>query len=175
MFRFDNLLEDWACSYKPLSHDKARGSKDRAFYRVDTISAESDFVRNFATAKSPCMAYATNLDARIGKNTNTIEYTHTIYFLVKQSGQGLTKKALDDQDATECKYQSDELVQDLLAYLMDKKRSESGLKGLDIEGAEWATIPVKFNGWWICGLQMTQYVHRHLCVDATKYSTAQTV
>lgn len=171
MYRFDNLLEDWAVSYKPLSHNKARGSKDRCFYRVDTINAESDFVRNYATAKSPAMAYATNLDAKIGKNANAIEYTHTIYFLVKQSGSGLSKKALDDKDATECKYASDELVQDLLAFLMEKKRTVAALKGLDIEGAEWATIPVKYNGWWICGLELTQYVQRQLCVNPEKYNT----
>ena len=39
MFRLDNVLEDWATRYKPLSHDMAAGSKKKTFFRVTMIDS----------------------------------------------------------------------------------------------------------------------------------------
>ena len=78
MFRFDNILEEWAKRYKPLSHDP-QSAKTRTFYRLKTINMENAVMRNQNTAKSPCMAYSIVVDAEM-KNTaaNTANSTSEI-------------------------------------------------------------------------------------------------
>jgi hypothetical protein len=44
-----------------------------------------------------------------------------------------------------------------------------GLRGLQLEGAHWGTLPAMFNGWQICGLTLEQTVPRLLCVNPERY------
>jgi len=183
MFRFDNLLEKWAQMYKPLSHDPIKANKHRTFFRIAAIDTQSEFVRNYNDTPSPCMAYSTHIDAVLTRtNRKTASYRHVIYFLVKQKTSSLSNNSItDDMEATECRYETDDLVQDLLAWLYELKKDASAnalclsaedreaLRGLDLDGAEWATIPVKYNGWWICGLEISQITPRRLCVNPEKY------
>lgn len=81
MFRLDNLLEDWATRYKPLSHDPAEGTKHKTFYRIDRLGGDNGFARNFNTAPSPCMAFPTSIDAKMGRNAKQISYHHGFYFM----------------------------------------------------------------------------------------------
>lgn len=181
MFRFDEILERWATAYKPISHRADPTQKHTAFYRINTINADSQFVRNFAQACSPAMAYATLVDAHQQEN-NTVVYVHTIYFLVKQRSQGMGKTAIqDDMEATECKYMANGYVLDLLAFLRQMKaKAQRGeladkeaarcLRGFNLDTAEWATIPMKYNGWWICGLTLEQTVTEPQCIVSERYN-----
>ena len=65
MFRLDNLLEQWATVYRPLSHTPGAKSDHRTFFRIGMIDQNSEFIRNFATTPSPAMAYATHIDAEL--------------------------------------------------------------------------------------------------------------
>ena len=124
MFRLDNILERWAELYRPLRHYAA---SRKTFFRISMIDAQSYFIRNYATQPSPCMAYATHIDADLAQqNPKAITYRHVIYFLVKQqNAQGKTD-VTDEDAATEARFQTDEMVQDLLAVLWAIKGMAGG-------------------------------------------------
>lgn len=200
MFRLDNILEAWATAYKPLLHDPVEEHKHRSFYRIDTINGNNEFVQNYNLAPSPCMAYSTLVDGSLARsNKKIISYRHTIYFMVRQNPPASKAKTVtnDSLEATRAKYDADDLVQDLLAFLFALKNasgqavrgtkeedsdivsqimgtlSEDDLKalsGLQLEGAEWGTLPVRYNQWWICGLQIEQLAPRSLCVVPERYN-----
>lgn len=190
MFRLDNLLEEWATIYGPLKHDMAAKSTHRTFFRISMIDAQSYFVRNFNTQPSPCMAYATHVDAEMERNPKFINYRHVIYFLEKQVNAPQKTDITDEMAATEARYDTDTLVQDLLAFLSQMQTAANngqtaltvaghsfpitsnirqGLRGLKLGEAHWGTLPAMFNGWQICGLTLEQSVPRLLCVNEQRY------
>ena len=115
MFRLDNILERWAELYRPLRHNAA---SRKTFFRISMIDAQSYFVRNYNMMSGCAMAYATHIDAELAQqNPKAISYRHVIYFLVKQqNAQGKTD-VTDEDAATEARFQTDGMVQDLLAVL----------------------------------------------------------
>jgi hypothetical protein len=197
MFRLDNLLERWAELYTPLSHTK---DGRKSFFRIGMIDANSYFVRNFSAMQGACMAYATHVDAEINKqNTKQLSYRHVIYFLIKQpAGTLATNQVTDEIGPTEARFQTDDMVQDLLAVLFTMKsvangknlpsdlpidsdvrqflsefasdpQYREGLRGLQLEEAHWGTLPTMLNGWQICGLTIEQIAPRLLCVNQERY------
>lgn len=185
-FRFDDILEQWAMCYKPISHNPERNSKEKAFYRIKTINMENELMRNQNMAKSPAMAYSVIVDGE-AKGKGTISYEHTIYFFSRAVSHSLAKTAKQDENIGIDQQQlMDEMVQDLLAYLWELKSTGrdpitgqvydastvKSLRGLDLEKANWATIPnvVKFGEWHIMGLQIEQIVPRQLCINKAKYN-----
>lgn len=205
MFRLDNLLERWAELYTPLSHNSvpagsASGAR-KSFFRIGMIDAQSYFVRNYNMMNGCCMAYATHVDAELAQqNPKAVTYRHVIYFLVKQqNAQGKTD-VTDEDAATEARFFTDDMVQDLLAVLWAMKgmvggkslpptvlgdsvaeikkfieqtardpEYAEGLRGLQLEGAHWGTLPGVFNGWQLCGLTIEQVTPRLLCVNPERY------
>jgi len=125
MFRLDNLLERWAELYTPLSHTK---DGKKSFFRIGMIDANSYFVRNFNTCPSSCMAYATHVDAEINKqNPKQLSYRHVVYFLQKQPAGTLSKTQITDEEgATEARFHTDDMVQDLIALLAALKGMVGG-------------------------------------------------
>ena len=114
MFRLDNLLERWAEIYTP---EKVK--EHPAFFRISMIDANSYFVRNFNTVPPACMAYATHVDAEVNRqNPKQISYRHVIYCLQKQPAGTLSKTQITDElGATEARFSTDDMVQDLIAVL----------------------------------------------------------
>jgi len=206
MFRLDNILERWAELYTPLSHNSASSGSPagarKSFFRIGMIDAQSYFVRNYNMMNGCCMAYATHVDAELAQqNPKAISYRHVIYFLVKQqNAQGKTD-VTDEDAATEARFATDDMVQDLLAVLWAMKGAVNGkslpsiqggagggsgiakfieqtardpeyaegLRGLQLEGAHWGTLPGVFNGWQLCGLTIEQVTPRLLCVNPERY------
>ena len=149
MFRLDILLERWAELYRPLSHNGAAttpagsattpagsattpggfpsGSR-KSFFRIGMIDAQSYFMRNFSSMAGACMAYATHVDAAINKqNPKALSYRHVIYFLIKQpAGTLATNQVTDEIGPTEARFQTDDMVQDLLAVLFAMKGCAGG-------------------------------------------------
>ena len=124
MFRFDNLLERWAEIYTPEDKRKDDSAKVHpAFFRISMIDANSYFVRNFNTVVDVCITYATHVDAEMNKqNPKQINYRHVIYILVKQPAGTLSKTQITDElGATEARYSTDDITQDLLAVLSTMK------------------------------------------------------
>lgn len=187
MIRWDNIFESWAMMYKPLSHKPGKTSKEKAFYRVDSLNAENEFVRNINTAKSPAMAYSTLVDANAFKEKQ-ISYVHTVYFLIKQKTAGLkTTYKNDDDAACECKVDLNDMCVDFCAFLAglrnaacNMRTSEfmgisitsdvaSAFRGVDISSVEWGSLPIFKNGWWVFAFQFEVLEPRLLCVNPEKY------
>ncbi len=183
-FRLDNILEDWASHYLPLSHDKEKGSKDKRFFRIKTINSENEWMRNTNTVKSPCMLFSVLIDAQANGNNKTVNYLYTIYFASKAISRGLAKNVKqDDENGTDQQLDMDDMVQDLIAYLHKIKSdgkcpitnkefdapTREALKGLQLDKVEWASIPVKYNEWHIMGVSLEQITPRLLCVNQEKY------
>ena len=120
MFRLDNILERWASLYRPLHHDAVQHP---SFFRIGMIDGQSYFVRNFSKMGGCCMAYATHIDAELAQqNPKQVSYRHVIYFMVKQQAGTLSKTQITDDDAaTEARFRTDAMVQDLLAMLFTLK------------------------------------------------------
>ena len=190
MFRLDNILEKWAEIYRPLQHDPAAKAKHKTFFRIGMIDGQSYFVRNYNTQPSPCMAYATHVDADMERNQKSISYRHVIYFLVKQQNAAGKTDVTDELAAADARYDTDEMVQDLLAFLSQMqtaagnsqnelkigqhtfaitKDERQGWRGLQIDGAHWGTLPTHFHGWQICGLTIEPLQPRLLRVAPTHY------
>lgn len=198
MFRLDNILERWAELYTPLRHS----STHPTFFRISVIDADSFFVRNFNKMDGSCMAYATHIDAELAQqNPKFVIYRHVIYFLAKQPSGTLSKTAITDEEgATEARFKTDDMVQDLLAVLWAMKGATGGkslsstmlgssaaelrafieqtvadaqyadgLRGLQLDGAHWGTLPKMFNGWQICGLTIEQTTSRQICINQERY------
>lgn len=125
MFRLDNILERWATIYSPLKHDVVLHP---SYFRIGMIDANSFFVRNFSKMSGCCMAYATHIDAELAQqNPKQISYRHVIYFLAKQQAGTLSKTQITDEDAaTEARFKTDAMVQDLLAVLFMLKSLTNG-------------------------------------------------
>lgn len=198
MFRFDNILEKWAVVYHSLSHDPAAKAKRRTFFRISMIDANNFFTRNFAAMPdiTSAMAYATHIDADLAtQNPKAVSYRHIIYFMVKQEKGTLSNTAVtDEMSATEARFQTDDMVQDLLAYLFTlkdiangktipsdlpkefipelpfDKLTQQGLRGLQLDGAHWGTLPGMLNGWQLCGLTIEQIIPRELCIKLSHYN-----
>lgn len=130
MFRLDNILERWAELYTPLSHnspsDDGKGTR-KTFFRISMIDAQSYFVRNYNMMSGCAMAYATHVDAELAQqNPKAVSYRHVIYFLAKQqNAQGKTD-VTDEDAATEARFLTDNMVQDLLAVLWTMKGMTGG-------------------------------------------------
>ncbi len=172
MFRLDNLLEQWATIYRPLSHTPGAKSDHRTFFRIGMIDQNSEFIRNFATTPSPAMAYATHIDAELAQqNPKAVSYRHVIYFMVKQQAGTLSKtQATDELSATEARFQTDDMVQDLLAYLFALKAVVGGKRISDDQQTvlDATGVPLDF----IYGMdQFTRECWRGMKLDEAHWGT----
>lgn len=177
IFRIDNYLEKWAQRYKPISHDPTRGSRDKRFYRIDSITRVEDFATNLTQAKSPSMAVVTQMDGAFdGASNKFIRYTHRIFFFVKQPAANLSRGVIDEVGAADAKAEGQELAQDLMAWLYHDKtvNRNKDLAGLDFSTATAFTVPQKFNGWWPTEVVIEHLVPRNLCVNEEKYVEEET-
>lgn len=184
-----SILETWATLFDAIAHNPAKGSKLKAFYRIKTINEQNEFMRNQNTAKSPCMAYSVLVDAE-ASGTKSVNYAHTIYFLSRAKTNSLAKSAKQDDDLGEnIQMEMDDFVQELLAYLKELRHTGrcplsnttfdratmEALRGIDLEKAQWASIPIKYGEWHILGLQLEQIAPRQLCINRAHYTIPATV
>ena len=172
MFRLDDILEHWATVYRPLSHTTGAKSDHRTFFRIAMIDQNSEFIRNFATTPSPAMAYATHIDAELAaQNPKAVSYRHVIYFMVKQQAGTLSKtQATDELSATEARFQTDLMVQDLLAYLFALKAVVGGKRISDDQQTvlDATGVPLDF----IYGMdQFTRECWRGMKLDEAHWGT----
>lgn len=172
MFRIDNYLEAWAQKFKPISHNPERGSKDKRFYRMDSIMRMEEFTANLTRAKSPSMGVVTQMDGSMDeRNPKFIRYTHRIFFFVKQAGEVLQNSPTDEVAAANAKYEGNELAQKLIAYLYKDKTENKNkdLTGMDFNTASIISIPQKYNGWWPTEIVIEHVIPRHLCLSGEDY------
>ena len=193
MFRLDNILEQWAKDYKLVAHDPDVKHNHRAFFRCEVDYRSDEWIKNLPLVSSPSVGYCTQVDGMV--QGSTISYQHRILFMVKQNLGGMTlRRAHRDNDGTECKVLGNDMALDCLAFLSLLKKAAmnnfhgltheqagfvlpyhkqfdiASCAGLQIESANWATIPKMYNAWWVCELNIVQLVQRPLCVETAKYN-----
>ena len=172
MFRFDNYMEQWATKYKPLSHDPARHTSNRRFYRMDSISRFEEFAKSLTSAKSPSVAAVTQRDTDVAPNKiHFYSITHRCFFWVKEAEN--TELA-----AADAKAEASDMAYDFLAWLEhDKKINQNkALQALNIGSASIMTIPTKYNGWWAAELIIEQLLQRNMCaVKPELYTDINTI
>lgn len=176
IFRIDNYLEKWAQIYKPISHDPTRGSRDKRFYRIDSIFKLESFAANISLAKSPSMLVVTQMDGELdGQSSKFIRYTHRVFFMVKQVSASGLSGVIDEVGAADAKAEGQLLGQDLLAWLMHdyKENKNKELAGLDFSTATIFSVPEKFNDWWGTEVTIEHLVPRNLCVSNEKYDLSK--
>jgi hypothetical protein len=197
MFRLDNILEQWATIYKPMSHDPSASAKpeDRAFFRIDRWELENEFSRTFNLRQKPCLCYTTTVDAQLAKNApKAVDYAYGFYLCAKQ--RATANYMADDEGAALAKVDLNDMVIDLLAFLFTVRdgagsktlpkdapecikaiignltdEDRSGLRGLRLEETAWWTTPRYKNGWWIMGVELSGLDPRRLCVVPERYKT----
>ena len=192
MFRLDNILERWTELYK-LTNNGGDGGKRRTFFRTEVDYRSDEWIKNLPLVSSPSVGYCTQIDGMV--QGSVISYQHRILFMVKQNLGGMsTTQAQRDTDASDCKVLGNDMALDCLAFLsLLKKAATNHLNGLgeeqlamvkpfreqfdiapcaglQVESANWATIPKMYNAWWVCELNVIQLVQRPLCVVNAKYN-----
>ena len=179
------ILERWAELYQPIAHDPQKGSKNKAFYLIRTINDNSEFMRNQNTAKSPALAYSVMIDAE-GTNGAVVNYQHDIYFLMRAKQTSLAKSARQDEEISmNAQMLMDDMCQDLLAYLARLKHTGrcpvtgqqydaatmQALAGMQIDKANWLSLPVKYGEWHVLGLALEQNQPRNMnCINTELYA-----
>ncbi len=195
MFRLDNVLEKWAEVYEPLKHDPAAKAKHKTFFRTGMIDQQSYFIRNYNTMPSPFMAFVTHLKAETEQNPKFATYRDVVFFFVRQDNDPQKTDVTDELAATEARYDTDEMVHDLLAFLeMMQAAANSGRNGITIKGlsgddhffpitdderqgwrgmklneASWETLPPLITGWQWCALTFDRLQPRMICIRGNKY------
>ena len=169
---FYELTEKWAILYKPFSHNPSRTAKpaDKAYYMADRLDDQCEFVRNFNTAKSPCLVQSTAIDCEM--HDGKLNYTRVIYFMKKANGNQSRTQKQDDYQQTKIKEELDGYIHEFVAYLNKYKREhqeDNALRGIDPKNATFATMPMMWNGWIVCGLSFDQILPAQRCITEGMY------
>ena len=199
MFKLDNLLEKWSIIHDRLQHNPSAAAKpeDRAFFRIDRMELENAFTRNFNLLKRgvaccACVNFNAVLDE---KKPRFALYHWQLYLAMKQNSPA--NHIQDDQGAADTKYDVNDMVLDLLAFLfslqdaIDGKsfapdtpqsiidlfnmltdEERRGIKGLRMDDTEWWSTPQWKNGWWIIGIELYGLDPRPLCNKPSHYLPA---
>lgn len=173
--RIDNLIEQWAIAYKPISHDPTRGSKQRRFFRFDSLDKAIDVTSQFTTFKTPVCGIVTQFDGL--SRGKLMEMEIAIFIYTKQlsprsDAQGAELAAAD------AKMLGADICNDLWIWLSEQKKANERnpkselywLRGLDIDNVNIMSFPVMLNDWWPTTLELKCQVPRQTCIDASKYS-----
>lgn len=185
IFRFDNFCEQWASVYKPISHIAVKASKQKRFFRHDTLDERIDVVKNL-TGLTKCNLFMSCITAFDGELTPSSEnssnpnfYTwrrHALFWAKGEQAsvnkQGVPTAPLDELSAAEAKARGVEAATDFIAFMRKQKEDRRGeMAGVDLESIEIVTLPVSFNGWWITVINFDQQEPRQKCVVESKYDT----
>lgn len=172
--RIDNLIEQWATNYKPISHDPMRGSKQKRFFRFDSLEKAIDVTSQFNSFKTPASGIVTQFDGM--SKGKLMEMEVVVFVYVKQSvprsdAQGAERAAVD------AKMMGADICNDLWIWLSEKKKEAGNnpkgeyywMNGLDLDSIAIMSYPVMLNDWWPTTLELKVKVPRQTCSDSSKY------
>lgn len=184
IFRFDNFCENWATAYAPISHISGKNSKQKRFFRHDTIDERLDVVKNLTSLKCDLfMSCITAFDGEVTASSenaakpNFYAWRRHVLFWAKSTdaaGQkaGVASTPLDEISAAEAKARGVEAATDFIAFVSELREDrKSVFAGIDMESIEIATLPVSFNGWWITVINFDHLEPRQKCIVDSKYNT----
>ena len=174
--RIDNLIEQWATVYKPISHDPCKGSKQRRFFRFDSLEKALDITSQFTGFKSPVSGIVTQFD---GVSRGKLMELEVIVFVFTKQLSPRSDANGAEIAATDAKWYGAEMCNDLWIWLTEKKKSVANdtknelywLTGLDTDSVKILSYPVMLNDWWPTMLEVKVKVPRQLCSDESKYTS----
>lgn len=180
VFRFDDFCEKWATAYTPIAHVAGKSSKQKRFFRHDTIDERLEVAKNLTTV-SKCdlfMSVITAFDgelAGLSENAgkpNFYSWRRHVLFWARSEGGTTTKTApIDEVAAAEAKARGVECATDFIAFITKLGEDRKTVwAGVDLDSIEIATLPVSFNGWWITVVNFDHLEPRNKCVIDSKYN-----
>lgn len=172
--RIDNLIERWASVYKPISHDPTRGSKQRRFFRFDSLEKAIDVTSSFAGVKTPVAGIVTQFD---GVSHGKLMELEVVVFVFTKQVAPRSNATDAELSAVDAKYWGADIANDLWVWLREQKRQHGSdpkdelywLNGLDLDNIGIMSYPVMLNDWWPTTLEMKVQVPRKTCSDTSKY------
>jgi hypothetical protein len=172
--RIDNLIEQWATSYKPIQHDPAKGSKQKRFFRFNSLPESQDIGNRFNTATTPLSGVVTQFDSvSVGR---FLQLTVVVYVFTKQQAQ-VSNSSDNELAAADAKIYGAEILNDLWIWLQERKKEVSPspqndnywLRGMDLDNIQICSEDRHYNGWWPTFLMLKVSIPRQTCSDVTKY------
>ena len=179
IFRFDDFCEQWASAYVPISHIPGRNSKQKRFFRHDSIDERLEVAKNI-TNVSKCdmfMSVITAFDGELislsdnASKPNFYSWRRHAMFWARGEGGSVSKTSpIDEVSAAEAKARGVEAATDFIAFISKMAEDKhSPLAGIEYDSIEIVTLPVSFNGWWITCVNFSQSEPRQKCVIGSKY------
>lgn len=183
IWRFDNFCEQWAQVYTPLRHVPSKDSRNKRFFRHDSLDERLEVVKQLVTANKTdvFMSVITAFDgdlARAAENSpkpNFYVWRRHALFWVK-TALAANGSPLDELSAADAKARGVEMAADFISFLDycadPRKGNMPELRGIDFDSLEISTLPVSFNGWWITVVNFDQSEPREKCVADARYDTS---
>ena len=172
--RIDNLIEQWATIYKPILHDPKKGSKQRRFFRFDSLDKAIDVTSSFTGFKTPVCGVVTQFD---GMSRGKLMELEVIVFIFTKQAAPRSNASDAELTAADAKYLGADIANDLWVWLREQKRLHGTspkdemywLNGMDLDNIAIMSYPVMLNDWWPTTLEIKLNVPRQTCVDESKY------
>lgn len=173
--RIDDLVEKWASTYTPIKHDPKKGSKQKRFYRFNSLEETQELLMKLNVQTTPVAGIVTQNDGvSVGK---FLRMTVAVYVFTKQKAQ-VSDTAANEKAAADAKIYGVEILNDLWTWLKYKKdhaskspkSDEYWMQGMDLDKIQICNEDRQHNGWWPTFLMLKVDIPRQTCVDWSKYS-----
>lgn len=159
--RFDQFVERWCMSYKPMLHEPGETSKNNRFLYVDSYLAMVDVCKNIPTLKSPCLVMESAQEGTMDERFDYPEYT--LYFMVK----GDVKP--DGRKNFMAKWEAKQHWLKFRTYFSNKKEDMKEFEHLSLENLQYSTIGPLFNGWYAVAVTIPNIEKLNQCIDPNDY------
>ena len=159
--RFDQFVESWCMSYKPMLHEPGENSKNNRFLFVDCYLAMVAVCKNIPTLKSPCLVMESAQEGTMDERFDYPEYT--LYFMVK----GDVKP--DGRKNFMAKLEAKQHWLKFRTYFSNKKEDMKEFEHLSLENLQYSTIGPLFNGWYAVAVTIPNIEKLNQCIDPNDY------
>ena len=175
--RIDNLIEQWAIIYKPICHDPAKGSRQKRFFRFNSLPENQDVGTKFNTSTTPLAGVVTQFDGV--SSGKLLQLSVVAYIFTKQSAP-VSNTSADELSAADAKIYGVEICNDLWVWLQEQKKNASSnpkdeshwMKGMNLDSIQIGNEARHYNGWWPTFLMFKVDIPRQTCIESNKYVTA---
>ena len=172
--RIDNLIEEWATHYTDISHDPTKGSKQKRFFRFNSLPESQEIGMKFNAATTPLAGVVTAIESV--STGNLLQLTVVAYVFIKQSAP-VSNTSENELSAADAKIYGAEICNDLWIWLQEQKKKASPspksedywMRGMNLDRIQICNEDRHYNGWWPTFLLFKVDIPRRTCSDPSKY------
>lgn len=183
MKNFAEIVESWACCYRPISHDPTQeGMRGARFFMHDSQEQMKGIVDALTQANKTDL-FVSVITGHQGEVVSLSEKSYQpgfiawkrfVLFWSRQEVNNMRGlNALDEYAALRAKTRAVQTAEDFLAFyatLSDPRRGDMPeLSGWEYEDVHLVTLPGQYNGWWVCSLSFIQFEPRPKCIEGELY------